>query len=83
MAIIPTEKKPLLVVYLLHRLGIKSGLCFTKSVESTERLKTLIDAYEALQPEEKRVRVKEYSSELRPAERRTVLRQFKEGEIDM
>ncbi|CAO3680052.1 unnamed protein product [Rhizopus microsporus] len=83
MAIVPTEKKPLLVIYLLHCLGIKSGLCFTKSIESTERLKTLIDAYEALQPEEKRVRVKEYSSELRPAERRTVLRQFKEGEIDM
>ncbi|KAG1501534.1 hypothetical protein G6F46_003223 [Rhizopus delemar] len=83
MIIVSTEKKPLTVIYLLHQLGVKSGLCFTKSVESTERLQTLINAYEALQPEEKRIKVKEYSSELRPTERKAVLKQFKDGEIDL
>lgn len=83
MTIVSTEKKPLVVIYLLHQLGVKSGLCFTKSVESTERLQTLINAYEALQPEEKRIKVKEYSSELRPTERKAVLKQFKDGEIDL
>ncbi|RCH91966.1 ATP-dependent RNA helicase dbp6 [Rhizopus stolonifer] len=83
MSIVSTEKKPLMVIYLLHQLGVKSGLCFTKSVESTERLQTLINAYEALQPEDKRITVKEYSSELKPSERKTVLKQFKDGEIDL
>ncbi|KAI9280682.1 P-loop containing nucleoside triphosphate hydrolase protein [Sporodiniella umbellata] len=83
MSIVSTDKKPLMVIYLLHQLGVKSGLCFTKSVESTERLQTLINAYEVLQPEEKRITVKEYSSELKPSERKNVLKQFKEGEIDL
>ncbi|KAI8087744.1 P-loop containing nucleoside triphosphate hydrolase protein [Gilbertella persicaria] len=83
MTICPTEKKPLMVIYLLHQLGIKSGLCFTKSVESTQRLYMLIEAYEATQPEEKRIRVKEYSSELRPVQRKQLLKQFKGGQIDL
>ncbi|KAI8354136.1 P-loop containing nucleoside triphosphate hydrolase protein [Choanephora cucurbitarum] len=83
MTICPTEKKPLMVIYLLHELGLKSGLCFTKSVESTQRLFMLIEAYEAMQPEEKRIRVKEYSSELRPVQRKQLLKQFKEGQIDL
>ncbi|KAI8372182.1 P-loop containing nucleoside triphosphate hydrolase protein [Blakeslea trispora] len=83
MTVCPTEKKPLMVIYLLHQLGLKSGLCFTKSVESTQRLFMLIEAYEAMQPEEARIRVKEYSSELRPIQRKQLLKQFKEGQIDL
>lgn len=83
MTICPTDKKPLMVIYLLHQMGIKSGLCFTKSVESTQRLQMLIEAYEAQQPEDKRITVKEYSSDLGPVQRKKMLKQFKEGEIDL
>ncbi|CAO3606685.1 unnamed protein product [Mucor hiemalis] len=83
MTICPTDKKPLMVIYLLHQMGIKSGLCFTKSVESTQRLQMLLEAYEATQPEDKRIRVKEYSSDLGPVQRKKMLKQFKEGQIDL
>ncbi|CAO3654801.1 unnamed protein product [Mucor fragilis] len=83
MTICPTDKKPLMVIYLLHQMGIKSGLCFTKSVESTQQLFTLIEAYESTQPEEKRIRVKEYSSDLNPVQRKQMLKQFKQGNIDL
>lgn len=83
MTICPTDKKPLMVIYLLHQMGIKSGLCFTKSVESTQRLQMLIEAYEALQPEDKRITVKEYSSDLGPVQRKKMLKQFKDGQIDL
>ncbi|KAI9481664.1 MAG: P-loop containing nucleoside triphosphate hydrolase protein [Benjaminiella poitrasii] len=83
MTVCPTDKKPLMVIYLLHQLGIKSGLCFTKSVESTQKLQMLLEAYEATQPEEKRIRVKEYSSELGPVKRKQMLKQFKDGQIDL
>lgn len=83
MTICPTDKKPLMVIYLLHQLGIKSGLCFTKSVESTQRLQMLIEAYEQTQPEDKRIRVKEYSSDLGPVQRKKMLKQFKDGQIDL
>ncbi|KAL7316515.1 ATP-dependent RNA helicase dbp6 [Mucor circinelloides] len=83
MTICPTDKKPLMVIYLLHQMGIKSGLCFTKSVESTQQLYTLIEAYESTQPEDKRIRVKEYSSDLSPVQRKQMLKQFKQGHIDL
>ncbi|KAI7898685.1 P-loop containing nucleoside triphosphate hydrolase protein [Cokeromyces recurvatus] len=83
MIICPIEKKPLMVIYLLHQLGIKSGLCFTKSIESTQRLQMLLEAYESTQPEESRIRVKEYSSELGPIKRKQMLKQFKDGQIDL
>ncbi|KAG2206928.1 hypothetical protein INT46_005448 [Mucor plumbeus] len=83
MTICPTDKKPLMVIYLLHQMGIKSGLCFTKSVESTQQLYMLIEAYESTQPEDKRIRVKEYSSDLNPIQRKQMLKQFKQGQIDL
>lgn len=83
MTICPSDKKPLMVIYLLHSLGLKSGLCFTKSIESTQKLQMLIEAYEQLQPEEKRIRVQEYSSDLGPIKRKQMLKQFKEGHIDL
>ncbi|KAL9554472.1 hypothetical protein MBANPS3_002802 [Mucor bainieri] len=83
MTVCPTDKKPLMVIYLLHQMGLKSGLCFTKSVESTQRLFTLIEAYESTQPEDKRIRVKEYSSDLNPVQRKQMLKQFKQGNIDL
>ncbi|KAI8971474.1 P-loop containing nucleoside triphosphate hydrolase protein [Mycotypha africana] len=83
MAVCATEKKPLMVLYLLHHLGLRSGLCFTRSVESTQKLQTLVEAFEQTQSEDKRIRVKEYSSELGPVQRKQMLKQFKQGQIDL
>ncbi|KAG0170862.1 ATP-dependent RNA helicase dbp6 [Apophysomyces sp. BC1034] len=82
MTICSVDQKPLMLIYLLHHLKIKSGLCFTKSVESTQRLQMLIDAYEAKR-EGPKTRVAEYSSELNASQRKSMLKRFKEGEIDL
>ncbi|KAF7721631.1 ATP-dependent RNA helicase dbp6 [Apophysomyces ossiformis] len=82
MTICSTDKKPLVLIYLLHHLKVTSCLCFTKSVESTQRLKMLLEAYEARQ-EGPKTRVAEYSSELNASQRKAMLRRFKDGEIDL
>ncbi|KAI8980534.1 P-loop containing nucleoside triphosphate hydrolase protein [Pilobolus umbonatus] len=78
-----TEDKPLTFIYLLHNIGLTSGLCFTKSIESTQKLRLLLDAYESTQPEEKRMVVREYSSDIRPKERKLLIKKFKAGEINV
>jgi ATP-dependent RNA helicase DDX51/DBP6 len=81
MTICSTDKKPLTVIYLLHQLKIKSGLCFTKSVESTRRLKMLLDTYG--KQTGAGLNIVEYSSDLKASQRKTLLAQFKEGHIDL
>jgi len=83
MVVCSTEDKPLTFICLLHQIGLTSGLCFTKSIESTQKLRLLVDAYEALQPEEKRLVVKEYSSDIRPKDRKMLIKQFKAGQINL
>jgi hypothetical protein len=61
-----SEFKPLNLLYLLHdsRFGIQSALCFTKSVDSSERLLKLINFFEdAYMGGRKKLVVKGYSGE--------------------
>lgn len=86
MIILPSEFKPLNLLYLLHdsRFGIQSALCFTKSVDSSERLLKLINFFEdAYTGATKKLVVKGYSGELRTAERTKLLADFKKGDIDL
>ncbi|GAA5888828.1 hypothetical protein JCM5296_005007 [Sporobolomyces johnsonii] len=90
MIISPSSHKPLYLFHLLHTLSISSALCFTKSVEAATRLAKLVEFFEEARraeagegSEEKRVVVKAYSSELAPNERKKVLKEFKQGEIQM
>ncbi|KAJ9117288.1 hypothetical protein QFC20_000435 [Naganishia adeliensis] len=86
MIILPSEFKPLNLLYLLHdaRFGIQSALCFTKSVDSSERLLKLINFFEdAYTGGTKKLVVKGYSGELATAERTKLLADFKKGEIDL
>ncbi|GAA6002747.1 uncharacterized protein JCM10292_002997 [Rhodotorula paludigena] len=91
MIISPASHKPLYLFHLLHTLSISSALCFTKSVEAATRLAKLVEFFEearleaagATSDEKKKVVVKPYSSELAPAERKAVLRDFKKGEVQM
>ncbi|CEQ41718.1 SPOSA6832_03466, partial [Sporobolomyces salmonicolor] len=90
MIISPSSHKPLYLFHLLHTLSISSALCFTKSVEAATRLAKLVEFFEEARraetgegSEDKRVVVKAYSSELAPNERKKVLKEFKQGEIQM
>ncbi|KAJ9124143.1 hypothetical protein QFC22_000939 [Naganishia vaughanmartiniae] len=86
MIILPSEFKPLNLLYLLHdpRFGIRSALCFTKSVDSAERLLKLIQFFEDAYPASSRkLIVKGYSGELPTAERTKLLSDFKRGEVDL
>ncbi|KAL0084475.1 P-loop containing nucleoside triphosphate hydrolase protein [Phycomyces blakesleeanus] len=82
MVVCNADQKPLMMIYLLHQVGITSGLCFTKSVESTQRLQLLIEAYEELN-EGKKTRVAEYSSDLSVSQRKSLMKKFRAGEIDL
>ncbi|KAI9302128.1 P-loop containing nucleoside triphosphate hydrolase protein [Cunninghamella echinulata] len=81
MMICTSDKKPLLLIYLIHQLKIKSGLCFTKSVESARRLQLLLSAYAKQQ--DISFNIMEYSSDLNATQRKTMLKQFKDGQIDL
>ncbi|ORZ13085.1 P-loop containing nucleoside triphosphate hydrolase protein [Absidia repens] len=81
MMVCASDKKPLTVIYLLKQLNIKSGLCFTKSVESTRQLKMLLNGYG--KQTGMKLNVVEYSSDLKSSQRKALLQQFKEGEIDL
>ncbi|KAJ9106074.1 hypothetical protein QFC21_001213 [Naganishia friedmannii] len=86
MVILPSEFKPLNLLYLLHdaRFGIKSALCFTKSVDSAERLLMLIHFFEDAYPgSTRKLVVKGYSGELGTAERTKLLGDFKKGDVDL
>jgi ATP-dependent RNA helicase DDX51/DBP6 len=92
----PTLLKPLALLHLLHSptFALRNVLCFTKSVESAARLAKLLQFYElerirnggSTRPGEGRCVAKSYSSELgagKGGERAKVLREFKEGAIDV
>ena len=87
MTVCSSELKPLYLIYLLKHFNIRSCLCFTRSTDSTRRLQMLIEAYEARQEkkqkEEKKFVVADYSSELTKAERKSLLKKFSDGEINL
>ena len=87
MIFTPPSHKPLHLFYLLHTVGVKAALCFTKSVEAATRLAKLVEFFEdarcAKDPAATRAVVRAYSSELPNAERTRLLARFKKGEVQM
>lgn len=83
MVVSPSALKPLMLIYLLHDMQVKSALCFTDSTDSANRLQRLIAAYEARHQCEHPIVVAEYSSELSSHDRRTLLQKFSRGEIHL
>ncbi|KAG8964838.1 ATP-dependent RNA helicase dbp6 [Tulasnella sp. 419] len=82
--------KPLVLFHLLHSptYSITNALVFTKSAESTSRLVKLLDFLETSRqsgfPDQKSVIVaKAYSSDLNQNERKTLLRRFRDGEVQV
>ncbi|KAI9270447.1 P-loop containing nucleoside triphosphate hydrolase protein [Phascolomyces articulosus] len=83
MTVCSLELKPLHLIYLLHHFNIRSCLCFTRSTDSTRRLQMLVEAYEARQKDHDKIIVADYSSELAKSERKTLLKKFANGEINL
>ncbi|KAI8068470.1 P-loop containing nucleoside triphosphate hydrolase protein [Gongronella butleri] len=83
MTICSTSSKPLVLIYLLCHLKITSSLCFTKSVESARQLRMLLDTFNKGLPDDQRLSVVEYSSDLTNAKRKAMMKQFKDGQIDL
>ena len=87
-----SSQKPLVLFHLVHSMEITNALVFTKSAESTLRLVRLFEFFEAArstgqgndatQPK-KPIIVQDYSSDLSPSERKSVLRKFRAQKIDM
>lgn len=87
MIILPPELKPLNLLHLLHSpvYKITQALCFTKSLDSANRLLKLIEFFEDafVSGGGKKLIVKGYSGELSSAERGRLIGDFKKGLIDV
>ncbi|KAJ2545245.1 ATP-dependent RNA helicase dbp6, partial [Coemansia sp. RSA 1933] len=84
----PADKKPLWLMYLLREHRISGSVCFTKSLETAHRLAQVIQMWVSsapygMWPENKKVVVAEYSSDLPSAERVRIMRLFKQGTITL
>lgn len=76
MAICSDGEKPLMVLYLVTQLKFQRVLCFTSTLEATHRLFLLVKLYGGVQ-------VAEFSSNLSPQQRKGILRDFKEGRLQL
>ncbi|KAI9594720.1 P-loop containing nucleoside triphosphate hydrolase protein [Syncephalis fuscata] len=89
-----TTEKPLMVIHFVKLFQLTGTLCFTKSIDSANRLSRLLEIYQQQQQQQKKdtedcamdvetdVRLSaEYSSDLSVSERATVMRQFRQGKI--
>jgi ATP-dependent RNA helicase DDX51/DBP6 len=91
MIVCDSSQKPLVLFHLVHSIGITNALVFTKSAESTLRLARLFEIFETARStdqgnatqDKKPVVVQEYSSDLSPSERKSVLGKFRAQKIDM
>ncbi|KAF5752723.1 DEAD-box ATP-dependent RNA helicase 1 isoform X2 [Tripterygium wilfordii] len=73
-----SKLKPLYLVALLQNIGREKCIVFTKSVEATHRLCTLLNFFNDLE-----VNIKEYSGLQRQSVRSKTLKAFREGEIQV
>ncbi|KAH9902794.1 P-loop containing nucleoside triphosphate hydrolase protein [Cubamyces lactineus] len=87
MLVCESSAKPLMLFHLVHARGVTNALVFTKSAESTTRLMRLFEFFEAAQHDADQtsspVVARAYSSDLAPAERKAILEQFKNQEINI
>jgi ATP-dependent RNA helicase DDX51/DBP6 len=70
------EEKPLVLLYLVIKLGLSRVLCFTGSIQSTHRLFLLFKFFGS-------ATVAEFSSSLTRSQRQSVVSQFRQGAIDI
>ena len=88
---IPGHAKPLALLHLLYTLSLRRVLCFTKSVEASNRLVQLLSFFNdeyisssSNNSDASATRVKvaaNYSSDLSPSKRKEVVDRFVKGEI--
>lgn len=84
MIVTETSTKVLILLYLLHsHHQVRHALCFTKSVESANRLVRLLAFFEKRFAPDQALCVQYYSSDLTNAERAQMLRRFQQGEVDV
>lgn len=85
MIVCSPSQKPLILFYLARVRQVDSALVFTKSAESTTRLVKLFELFEENSPMtgNRKLIIRSYSSDLPPAERKSILEQFKDKKIDM
>ncbi|KAJ2766875.1 ATP-dependent RNA helicase dbp6, partial [Coemansia nantahalensis] len=83
----PVDEKPLWLIYLLWERRIRSGICFTKSLEAAHRLAQIAQTWAAEVPAGawpgEKIVVAEYSSDLSSAQRAQTMRLFKQGKISL
>merc|ERR1712048_1196522 len=70
------SEKPMAVLHMMINMKYKHVLCFTKSVEATHRLHLLVSSF----PE---VKSAEFSSNLTETQRKGIIRDFRNGSIDL
>ncbi|RPD61095.1 DEAD-domain-containing protein [Lentinus tigrinus ALCF2SS1-7] len=89
MLVCESAIKPLMFFHLVHAHKVTNALVFTKSAESTARLVRLLEFFEAAlqnsqsQDKGKVIAARAYSSDLAPSERKAILEQFKNQEINI
>ncbi|WFC99469.1 RNA helicase [Malassezia yamatoensis] len=84
MIITEPSNKVLCLLYLFHsHLSVRRALCFTKSVDSANRLVRLLTFFQARFGSSSPLSIQNYSSDLTRAARTQILRQFQHGEIDV
>ncbi|GAA98916.1 uncharacterized protein L969DRAFT_104375 [Mixia osmundae IAM 14324] len=89
MLVTSSGSKPLMLFYLLHAKSLSNVLCFTKSVESAQRLAKLVELFETEYAsrsegaDNQGFKVKEFSGSLPVPQRKKILAAFVAGEIDM
>lgn len=83
MYVVPGHAKPLVLLHLLYTLSLRRVLCFTKSVEASNRLVQLLSFFadEHASGHKARVEAANYSSDLSPAKRREVVERFVKGDV--
>ncbi|WFD43556.1 RNA helicase [Malassezia psittaci] len=84
MIITEPSNKVLCLLYLFHsHLSVRRALCFTKSVDSANRLVRLLTFFQARFAPSSPLSIQNYSSDLTRAARTQILRQFEHGKIDV
>lgn len=87
MLILPPALKPLNLIHLIHGpapFGATPALVFTKSVEAASRLVRLLEFFEdAYIGSGRRITVRGYTRDMPPAERKRLLKEFGDGDVDV
>ena len=86
MVVCESSVKPLILFHLVHARSVTNALVFTKSAESTARLVRLFEFFESAlsgSSQTKEIVARAYSSDLAPGERKAILEQFRNQDIQM